>query len=105
MVDENNSHSGIWIERSLFESSAFFALGGVAVQLLIVLMAKLTFEDTISCSLIEECEKYDITRSRFKRAVSDLLKKGFIAVEHQGGGGRSDRTRYRLSSDWRTCGR
>uniref|UniRef100_A0A6M3J678 Uncharacterized protein n=1 Tax=viral metagenome TaxID=1070528 RepID=A0A6M3J678_9ZZZZ len=106
---------GTWIERELFESKAYLALKGIAPQLLILIYGKRKFEkhgkkgnekrvcvngDCISFTYIEARKKYGITFPRFLRGIDDLLSKGFLKIEHQGGGYQKDKTIFALSGNW-----
>jgi len=107
--------SGTWIEREMFESKAFLSLKGFAPQLLILFLARRQFEihgrkgkekricincDKIYFTYIEAKEKYGITKSRFNRAIDDLLSKGFITIKYRGGKFRKDKNIYALSDRW-----
>ena len=106
---------GTWIERDMFESKAFLSLKGFAPQLLILILSKRQFRyvgrhgkkkricincDSITFTYVEANEKYWITKSRFSRAIKELLAKGFITIVHQGGGYKQDKTIYALSDAW-----
>ena len=106
---------GTWVERELFESKAFIALRGVAPQVLILFLARRWFDKighkgkekrvctnchSIYFSYIEAEKKFGITKSRFSRALGDLLAKGFIDVVHKGGGYQQDKSIYALSDNW-----
>jgi hypothetical protein len=107
---------GTFVERELFESKAFLALKGAAPQVLVLFLGKRWFEKIgrkgkekrvcTNCSelvftYIEAEKKYKVTKSRFSRAIDDLLAKGFISVEHKGGGYQKDKSVYALSDQWR----
>lgn len=106
---------GTWIERELFESRAFLSLKGFAPQLLVLFLSKRQFEkygrrgkekricvncDSIRFTYIEAKKKYGISKSRFSRAIDELLAKGFIIIVHQGGGYKQDQSIYALSDKW-----
>ena len=102
---------GTFVERDLFESPAFIALRGVAPQMLIYILGKRDFtntgktsricvnEDQIKLSYIE-LEKLGITQPRATRGFDQLLAKGFIKLEHQGGGYQQDQSIYSLSNQY-----
>ena len=107
---------GTWIERDLFKSKAFLVLRGFAPQLLILFLAKRSFEtvgkpgkqkrvcvncDRICFTCVEAKNKYGITIPRFKRAIDELLAKGFISIMRQGGAFKQDKSIYGLSEKWR----
>jgi hypothetical protein len=117
-MGKNSGHKsppGTWVERKLFESKAFIALGGVAPQVLILFLGKRQIRnvqigkknrricvncDSISFTYIEAEQQYGITKSRFSRALKDLLAKGFITCEYKGGGYQRDKSIYALSENW-----
>ena len=104
---------GTWVERDLFESPAFIALRGVAPQMLIYILAERIFkkpnkksktricenEDELKLSYIE-LEKLGITQPRATRGFDELLAKGFIRIEHHGGGYQKDQSIYSLSNQY-----
>ena len=52
-----------------------------------------------------EAEKKGITRTRFMRAIDELVKKGFIDIKHSGSGGKKgDKSLYAISDRWRLWG-
>jgi hypothetical protein len=106
---------GTYIEKRMFESRAFLALQGSALQVLVLFLGKRIFErvgkkpskkrvcvncDSITFTYIEAHKKYGFTKQRFLRAIDDLLAKGFIEVKHQGGGYKQDKSIYALSVKW-----
>ena len=104
---------GTFVERDLFESPAFVALRGVAPQMLIYILGERIFkkpnkksnsricvnEDQIKLSYIE-LGKLGITQPRATRGFDDLLAKGFIKIEHHGGGCQKDQSIYSLSNQY-----
>ena len=110
------SSIGTFVERELFESKAFLALKGAAPQVLILFLGKRWFEkigrkgkekryclncDSLSFTYIEAEKKFGITKSRFSRAIDELLAKGFITIKHAGGGYQQDKSVYALSDNWK----
>lgn len=106
---------GTWVEREMFESKAFINLKGFAPQLLILFLAKRQFKkqgnpgkekricinkDSICFTYVEAQKKYGISIPRLKRAIDDLLAKGFIRIVHQGGARKQDKSVYGLSGNW-----
>ena len=52
-----------------------------------------------------EAEKRGITRPRFKRALKELIEKGFLDITHSGMGGRKgDKSLYAISERWKKHG-
>ncbi|MEW6237312.1 MAG: hypothetical protein AB1656_18170 [Candidatus Omnitrophota bacterium] len=48
----------------------------------------------------KELARYGISKTRAARGFSELLAKGFIKVEHQGGAFEKDKSLYSLSTDF-----
>ena len=106
---------GTWVERDLFESKAYLSLKGFAPQLLVLFLAKRRFQqhgrkgkekkicvncDSLTFAYVEARRKYGITKSRFSRAIDELLAKGFITIVHHGGAFKQDKSIYALSDNW-----
>ncbi len=107
------SGKGTFVERDLFESPAFIALGGVAPQMLIYFLGKRHFRKPHKNSKTRTCvnetdlkfsyielQKLGITQPRGTRGFDELLAKGFITIKHRGGGFQKDQTVYALSNQW-----
>jgi hypothetical protein len=99
----------------MFESRAFLSLKGFAPQLLILFLGKRQFQkygrkgkekkicincDSLTFTYVEARKKYDVTKSRFSRAIDELLAKGFITIVHRGGGFKQDKSIYALTDNW-----
>ncbi len=101
---------GTFIERDLFESPAFISLGGVAPQMLVYLLGKREFQKTKNTRICvnanelklsyRELQKLGITQPRATRGFDELLAKGFIKIEHSGGGCQKDQSIYSLSDQY-----
>lgn len=107
---------GTWIEREMFLSPAYLNLKGFAPQLLTLFLSKREFARTKDkkgnkqyqclnpnsiCFTFKEAEKkHGIPIGRFNRAIRELLAKGFISLNHQGGAYRQDKSIYALSDKW-----
>ena len=106
---------GTWVEREMFESTAFLSLKGFAPQLLILILGKRQFItygrkgkqkrictncDKINITYTEFKNKYEITQPRMTRAIDQLLEKGFLSIIYQGGTYRQDKAIYSLSDNW-----
>ena len=115
MAKRQKAPPGTWFESEMIENKAYLALKGFAPQLLSLFLLKRRFDsikrkgktkrvclnrDSISFTYIEAKEKYGITKSRFSRAIDDLLAKGFITIIHHGGSCQQDKTIYGLSENW-----
>ena len=52
-----------------------------------------------------EAERWGICRRNFRNAIDDLIEKGFLEINHQGGGGhKGDVTTYYLRDEWKNYG-
>jgi hypothetical protein len=104
---------GTFVERDLFESDAFWRLGGAAPQMLIYLLGKREFwrtgkKDNQKCCVnadnltlsYKELGKLGVTQPRATRGFDELLAKGFITIAHAGGGCQKDQNVYALSNKW-----
>lgn len=101
---------GTFVERDLIESPAFIALRGAAPQMLIYLLAKREFQKAKNTRICVnskdlklsyvELKKLGITQPRATRGFDDLLEKGFINIEHSGGGCQKDQSIYSLSDQY-----
>jgi hypothetical protein len=107
--------AGTWIERTLFRSKAYLSLKGCAPQVLVLFLGKrhmkqikhgkreewvCTNGDELSFTYIEAEKEYGITKSRFSRAIGELLAKGFISIAYRGGAYKQDKSFYSLSNNW-----
>jgi len=104
----------------MIKSKAFRSLSRWALLALMDLFDKRTFEEVkrsgrISSWIIKnngeivypysEAERWGISRKHFRDAIDELIEKGFIAINHQGGGGRKgDVTTYFLRDEWTNYG-
>ena len=108
---------GTWFEREMFQSKAYHALNGWAPQMLTIFLSKRNFgksgrrgKEKRFCTNCTELEfsyseaksRFGITVPRFKRALDDLLAKGFISISYHGGTHRHDKSKYSLSNKWGT---
>ena len=111
----------IYIERQLLNSLAFIKLPGTAAKVLFWFLARRQFSEVrkfrrkewviknngeIIFSYPEaiDKEKFKLTRPRFRRALDNLIKFGFIDINHHGGGMVKDMTTYYISERWRDYG-
>ena len=106
---------GTWVERTLFQSKAFLELRGFAPQLLILILGKRSIEtisngnrkericvneNSLTFTYLEAQKKYSISKPRLTRAFDELLAKGFLKIQHQGGAYKQDKTIYGLAYEW-----
>ena len=112
----------ICVEREMLESKAFLSLNGSAIKVLCVLLGRRQFA-RIKSRLTRKKEDWVCTNngqieftykdaerrlgfniSRFKRALDQLVDRGFIDISHHGGGLYGDRSKYAISERWRKYG-
>ena len=108
---------GTFIEKDIIKSKAYLNLGGIAPQLLTMVLYKrrmseikvgkgrkkqwiCTNGDSLNITY-PEMRRYGITQPRLTRAIDQLLEKGFISLIHQGGGIKGDKSTYALSDKYR----
>ena len=110
---------GVYLEPDWIDSKAFTALNGTAVKVFIWFMRRrqmakvgrkgkeqwiVTNNGEIVFTYDEAEKKFGLTRSRFNRAIDELIAKGFIDITHHGGGMMGDCTLYSISERWRFYG-
>jgi hypothetical protein len=109
----------VWIEPEMMESKVFRSLSSKAMWVLLRFLQKITWEkrkmsgSATKLNIYEkgglvftydEAIQFGISRSRFHYIIRELVEKGFIEIEHQGGCYGRDYSRYKLSDRWRTWG-
>lgn len=109
---------GTWVEGEMLNSSAFIALTGFAPQLLMHFLWKRQFRrsnrgkpgqrgkecincDSLCITYAEAKARWGVSKGKFGRAIDDLLRKGFLTVNHAGGAYKRDKSVYGLSDAWR----
>lgn len=110
------------LEPELIYSEAFATLSSSAMRVLIRFLQKRSFPkskkerkragkgfvfyDTPLIFTYLEAECLGFSKSTFSRAIKELYRVGFIAIEHQGGsiGTGRDWSQYRLINDWKYYG-
>jgi len=118
----NHPGASPWIfwERDLFKSRAWLDLGGVAPQVYGLVRLRVQVRKVkndrqqkrtpyemvnngqIVFSYAEAKRDFGITSPRFRRALEELVEKGFLDVAHAGGGTEGDATLYAISDRWRS---
>ena len=107
---KNKFSPGTFLERTLYQSPAWFALNGTEKAVLLLFLDKRNIhkqsKECLNCeSLIltykEVSRLYEINYSRMARAIDGLLEKGFIRIRHRGGLGKHSNTIYALIENWR----
>ena len=105
---------GIFIEREILESDAFWDLKGAAPQVYMVFLMKRILSDKpfgknkvrlianngeITYTFKEACKNHRIPKSTFLRARDQLIKVGLIEIAEDGGCHHT--TKYAISNNWR----
>ena len=122
-MNSHKIHKSIKIvfERQLLNSSAFIKLPGTASKVLFWFLARRQYvsgkvkgskewtnynngEIVFSYAEAIDKDKFKLTRPRFRRALDNLIKFGFIDINHHGGGMAKDMTTYYISDRWRDYG-
>ena len=105
---------GIYIERDILESNAYWHLTGAAPQVYMVFRMKCVFADRtigkrkeriivnngeITYTYLEALNNHWIPKSNFLRARDQLIKVGLIEIAEDGGCHHT--TKYSISNNWR----
>ena len=105
---------GVYIERDILESDAYWSLTGAAPQVYMVFLMKRILSDKafgkdkarivvnngeITYTFIEAWKNHRIPKSTFLRARDQLIKVGFIEIADDGGCHHT--TKYAISNNWR----
>ena len=105
---------GIFIERDILESDAYWYLTGVAPQVYMVFLMKRVLSDKafgkdkariianngeITYTFVEACKNHKIPKSTFLRARDQLIKVGLIEIAEDGGCHHTNK--YAISNNWR----
>ena len=105
---------GIYIERDILESDAYWDLTGIAAQVYMVFLMKRILSDKpfgknkvrlianngeITYTFKEACKNHRIPKSNFLRARDQLIRAGLIEIAEDGGCHHT--TKYTISNNWR----
>ena len=105
---------GIYIERDILESDAYWDLSGAAPQIYVVFRMKCVMVNKdvgkrrilniinngeITYTFVEASDNHRIPKSTFLRARDQLIKVGFIEIAEDGGCHHT--TKYSISNNWR----
>ena len=105
---------GIFIERDILESDAYWHLTGAAPQVYMVFLMKRELSDKgfgkdkarivvnngeITYTYLEALNNHWIPKSNFLRARDQLIKVGLIEIAEDGGCHHT--TKYAISNNWR----
>ena len=110
----------ILVARAMIRSNPFLELSGTALKALLLFLTRRQFgkigrkgkgnwelinNGDIVFPYSEAEKKYGITKSRFVRALDQLIRYGFIDINHHGGGLMGDPTTYFISDRWKMYGK
>ena len=110
---------GVYLDPGLINSKAYLALSGTASKVLLWFMHRrqmtkvgrhgkekwvISNNGEIIFTYSEAKSKFKLTRPRFQRAIDDLIGKGFIEINHLGGGMMKDSSTYTISEKWKNYG-
>ena len=105
---------GVYIERDILESDAYWSLTGAAPQVYMVFLMKRILSDKafgkdkariienngeITYTFKEAWKNHRIPKSTFLRARDQLIKAGLIEIVEDGGYHHT--TKYAISNNWR----
>ncbi len=112
--------SVIVLEQSLVKSEAWLSLSGAATIVYLIFRTKCRIDKPpgkpgkrrrvilnngeIVFTYIEAKSRYGISKSRFRRALKELVAKGFIDIADTGMGVHKVTTYYAISERWRDYG-
>ena len=110
----------IVLEQNLVKSDAWLSLSGTAIIVYLIFRTKCQIDKLqgkpgkgrriilnngeIVFTFTEAKKKYGISRTRFRRALRELVAKGFIDIAHTGMGVHKVATWYAISERWRDYG-
>ena len=115
MRADYENHNVLWTDKSLRESSAFRALNGMALLVLMDFYSKKHMKKKPRAKHVftnngefvytyKEAGKRGVSKSAFMRALDTLIEGGFIDVTVTGAGRYRSESRYALSNRWRHWG-
>jgi len=109
----------ILVERKMVKSPVFQSLSGASKTVLMLFLyrrkyskigrkgrGKWVFSNNgeIIFTYQEALNKWGLTKPRFSRALDELIEKGFIDINHLGGGMVKDASTYYISQRWEEYG-
>ncbi len=118
----SGKNSLIVLEQSMIKSNVWLSLSGTSVNVYLLFRTKCRIEKRgikrgkrdlermisnngeIVFTYAEAKTKYRISKNRFRRAVDELLEKGFIDIAETGMGVHKVTTLYAISERWRKFG-
>ena len=120
-MNSHKIHKSIKIvfERQLLNSSAFIKLPGTASKVLFWFLARRQYvsgkvkgskewtnynNGEIVFSYAEAVTRFKLSRPTYSRALTALIKYGFVDINHHGGGMIKDMSTYYISERWRDYG-
>lgn len=110
----------IWLEKNMLQSNAFMSLTNpTAMKVLMLFMSRRQFEKVgsgkrqrwaiknngeIEFTYKEAQSRWGISSSSFKRAIAELVNKGFIDIAETGMGVHKVKNLYAISNRWKDYG-
>ena len=106
--------NGIYLEKNIISSKAFWELGSTAIKVYMVFLMKRVMgkvkvrrrevwavinNGEITYTFAEAKKNHDISKSSFLRARDRLIEVGFIEIAEDGGTHHT--TKYSISQNWR----
>jgi hypothetical protein len=121
MSGDRRASPWLFLERDMFKSPAWLGLGGLAPHVYMLFRLRLQvhrvkgpqhkrtpFEFVNNGELrfgyAEAKHDFGISIPRFRRALAELVARGFLDVAHHGGGLEGDVSKYAISERWRRYG-
>jgi hypothetical protein len=104
--------AGVWLPHKLESSEAFLSLTGKAPHVLLLLMRRrkvsrvgrgdwvITNNGELEFTYKEALDRYGITDGQFRRAIDQLVARGFIDVTETGGAYRRHKSKFALIENW-----
>ena len=105
---------GVYLQRDILESEAFWKLSGTAIKVFMVFRLKCVFKKVnvgkreiltiinngeIQFTYIEANKNYGISKTTFRNVRDKLIEVGFIEIKQEGGCHLP--TLYSISDNWR----
>ncbi len=116
MSKKYNKDPGFFFQKEIYESLAFRELKGSALMVYIGFLSRrilkkkdsggyeITNNGEIVFSYRRAFKELGLSKDRFKAAIDQLIEKGFIDINHHGGGVMREATTYSISSRWTKYG-
>lgn len=120
-MSDRRASPWVFLERDMFKSRAWLDLGGMAPHVYMLFRLRLQVHrvkgpqhkrtpyellnnGALVFGYVEAQRDFGITSPRFRRALAELVARGFLDVAHHGGGLEGDASKYAISERWRSYG-